>query len=217
MIVIKKTIKKTIKKMQCVVHHSRWLICLGMAHAYSDVVDSQSAINNPQGITSDGSLFTSSSSTTTVSPLLGANESGTVANLNTLSDHSSNLTEVFLSLFFVIALIFILAWVIKRIGYTPMGKNNVMKVNACLPLSSKEKLMLIQVGNEQILIGVAPGFIGNIKTLDTPVNLEPMTTDVQEGEQTREQGADSNPLSNAPINFSQLLNRFVKKGTTVNE
>jgi flagellar protein FliO/FliZ len=90
---------------------------------------------------------------------------------NTLSNHSGNLLEVFLSLFAVIVVILILAWAIKVMGYKGVAINKAMKVTACLPLSSKEKLMVVQIGDEQILIGVAPGFVSHIKTLDKPLDL----------------------------------------------
>jgi flagellar protein FliO/FliZ len=90
---------------------------------------------------------------------------------NTLSNQSGNLLEVFLSLFAVIAVILFLAWTIKAMGYKGVATNKAMTVTACLPLSAKEKLMVVQVGDEQILIGVAPGFVGHIKTLDKTLDL----------------------------------------------
>jgi flagellar protein FliO/FliZ len=82
---------------------------------------------------------------------------------------SANLLEVVVSLAIVITVIFLLAWFIKRMGHINMSQNQVLQVKASLPLSTKEKLMIVQVGEEQIVIGVAPGFVGHIKTLETPL------------------------------------------------
>jgi flagellar protein FliO/FliZ len=90
---------------------------------------------------------------------------------NTLSNNSGNLLEVLLSLFAVIAVILTLAWAIKAMGYKGVATNKAMTVTACLPLSAKEKLMVVQIGDEQIVVGVAPGFVGHIKTLDKPLEV----------------------------------------------
>lgn len=82
---------------------------------------------------------------------------------------SANMLEVFLSLGIVIIVIFAFAWFMKRMGHINMTNNQVMHVKASLPLSAKEKLMVVQIGDEQVVIGVAPGFVGHIKTLDTPL------------------------------------------------
>jgi len=88
---------------------------------------------------------------------------------NTLSNHTASLGEVLLALMLIIALIFLLAWFMKRIGYAGVNHTSAMKIKACLPLSSKEKLLVIEIGDEQVVIGVAPGFVGHIKSLETPL------------------------------------------------
>lgn len=84
--------------------------------------------------------------------------------------HGANLFEVFLTLVLVVGLIFIIAWCFKRVGYHQFSQHSLLKVKACLPLSTKEKVFLIEVGEEQILIGVSPGYIGKIKTLKKPLD-----------------------------------------------
>ncbi len=124
-----------------------------------------------------------------------------VANFNTLPDHSANLTEVFFSLIFIVILIFFLAWVIKRIGYHPINNNQLMKVVATLPVTAKEKIVLVQVGEEQIVIGVAPGFVGNIKTLDKPITLP--TEKLNQGEM-------DNQAHKITSSFSNIITPFLK-------
>ncbi len=84
----------------------------------------------------------------------------------------------------------------KRIGYTGMPRNKVMNIQACLPLSSKERLLLVDIGGEQVVIGVAPGFVGHIKSLDKPLDIE-------------------NPSSNSSLSkndFSLTLKKIINAG-----
>lgn len=88
-----------------------------------------------------------------------------------LSNYGASITEMFFYLFLVVGLIFALAWVVKKIGYNNVSQTQLMKVTACLPLSTKEKLMVVQIGDEQIVIGVAPGFVGHITSLKQPLAM----------------------------------------------
>lgn len=91
---------------------------------------------------------------------------------NTLPNYSSNLTEVILSLLLIIAIILILAWLLKRMGYANINQHQLMSIKSSLSLSNKEKLLLVQIGDEQVVIGMAPGSVNHIKTLEKPLNLD---------------------------------------------
>ena len=93
-----------------------------------------------------------------------ANNTSSVA--NTLPNHNANIAEVLVTLLLIVGLILGLAWFFKRMGYNGMYNNSLMSIKACLPVSSKEKVLLIEVGDQQMLIGVAPGFVGHIASLD---------------------------------------------------
>lgn len=78
------------------------------------------------------------------------------------------LTQLLLGLLFVIALIFVLSWFFRRFsGISPLTKN--MKVLGVLPLSTREKAVLVQVGDKQILIGVAPGRVSHLHSFEEKV------------------------------------------------
>lgn len=113
---------------------------------------------------------------------------------------SANVLEVFASLAIVIVVIFLLAWFIKRMGHMNMSKNHALQIKASLPLSTKEKLLVVQVGDEQIVIGVAPGFVGHIKTLDTPLIKDDATSTIT-------MSTDS---------FTHTMNRILKGSFTDN-
>lgn len=84
--------------------------------------------------------------------------------------------QLILVLGFVVALILLLAWVAKRsIGITPGGRH--MKILAGLPLGAREKVVLVQVGKEQLLLGVAPGRVNLLTRFDEPVIEEQANED----------------------------------------
>jgi flagellar protein FliO/FliZ len=120
-----------------------------------------------------GLSFFTTFSAYTVAEIALPKESST---LHSLPNHSANFLEVIVSLLVVVALIFIAAWIMKRIGYSGNSHHQSMKVKACLSLSAKEKLMVVQIGDEDVVIGVAPGFVGHIKTLEHPLNTYASST-----------------------------------------
>ncbi len=85
--------------------------------------------------------------------------------------NSGSVTQLLSGLLLVIALILALAWFFRRYSGLP-GQSRGLKVIASLPLSSREKLVLVQAGEKQLLLGVAPGRVSLIESYDQPL-LEP--------------------------------------------
>ncbi|WP_246590101.1 flagellar biosynthetic protein FliO [Marinobacterium ramblicola] len=79
--------------------------------------------------------------------------------------------ELVLGLVAVIALILLLAWVVKRINVLP-GQRSGMQVVAVLPLGQRERAVLVQVGEQQLLLGVGASQVTLLERFDTPV-IEP--------------------------------------------
>lgn len=76
--------------------------------------------------------------------------------------------QLVLVLFFIIALILTLAWLARRtMGAAQGGKH--MRVISGLPLGAREKVVLVEVGKEQMLLGVAPGRVNLLARFDDPV------------------------------------------------
>ncbi|MDO6460385.1 flagellar biosynthetic protein FliO [Granulosicoccaceae sp. 1_MG-2023] len=72
------------------------------------------------------------------------------------------------ALVFVVAIFFAFAWVMKKINRLPGGVQS-LKVVSGLSLGSREKLLVVQVGDEQLLIGVAPGSVTCLHQLQKPL------------------------------------------------
>lgn len=82
-------------------------------------------------------------------------------------------TQVFLGLILVLALMFILAWLAKRMRLVPgsMGNNGAIRTLAVVSLGQREKLLLVQVGEEQLLLGVTNQQITCLHELKKPLEV----------------------------------------------
>jgi flagellar protein FliO/FliZ len=90
---------------------------------------------------------------------------------------ASGLAQVTLSLLLVLAAVFAAAWVVRRLrGFGKFG-NGALQVITEIAVGTKERVVLIQVGNQQLLLGVAPGRVSTLHVLPEPVST-PDTTGV---------------------------------------
>jgi flagellar protein FliO/FliZ len=82
---------------------------------------------------------------------------------------AGGLAQVTFSLLLVLAAIFAAAWFVKRLRGAGQRGGNVLHVVADLSLGPKERAVLIQVGQQQVLVGVAPGQVTTLHVLAEPV------------------------------------------------
>ncbi|WP_426235122.1 flagellar biosynthetic protein FliO [Pseudomonas sp. TWP3-2] len=83
---------------------------------------------------------------------------------------AGQLTQLVLGLLLVVGLIFFLAWLMRRVQQAgPAGKGQVIDLIASRALGPRDRLLLVQVGNEQILLGLSPGTITALHVLKEPV------------------------------------------------
>ena len=87
--------------------------------------------------------------------------------------------QVILGLVFVVLLIFSLAWLVRRMGRLQSVIGGSMKLLGGLSLGQRERAVLVQVGETQMLLGVAPGSVRTLHVFDKPVVT---TTDSPTGE-----------------------------------
>ena len=81
------------------------------------------------------------------------------------------LTQLVLGLLLVIGLIFVLAWLMRRVQRIGPGNGQVIELVGSRALGPRDRLVLVQVGNEQILLGLTPGRITPLHVLKEPVTL----------------------------------------------
>ena len=80
----------------------------------------------------------------------------------------TSILSIFLSLLLIVAIIFSLAYIMRRFNVTP-GSSGQLKVVASLSAGTRERVMVIQVGDEQHLIGVTAQNINHLSKLQTPL------------------------------------------------
>ncbi len=70
------------------------------------------------------------------------------------------------SLLVVLAVFFLCVWVIRKSGQLSATGRNNLSVLAGLSLGMREKVVLIKVGDKQLLLGVTPGRIDKLLELE---------------------------------------------------
>lgn len=85
---------------------------------------------------------------------------------------SGVIVETLLGLLLVLGIIILLAWLIKRTNRFQATANGEMKIIAGLSLGPRERAVLIEVGEQQILVGVTPQQVQTLHILETPVSTE---------------------------------------------
>jgi len=83
----------------------------------------------------------------------------------------SSLAQLTLSLAAIVALIFAISWMLKRLRLAgPRGRGEIAVVDE-LAVGPRERIVLIRVGDSQVLVGVGAGGIVGLTPLATPIVL----------------------------------------------
>lgn len=90
---------------------------------------------------------------------MAAEPAGKAATPMAGSDIAGQLGQLLLGLLLVIGLIFLLAWLLRRMQQLAPRGNQVIKLLATQALGPRDRLVLVQVGSEQILLGLSAGRI----------------------------------------------------------
>jgi flagellar protein FliO/FliZ len=79
---------------------------------------------------------------------------------------TGNMVKITLSLLLVLAVIVGIAWLLKRLNLTQQGKGNVLRVIGSVAIGQRERVVLVEVGDTWLLVGVGPGQIRTLHTLE---------------------------------------------------
>lgn len=77
------------------------------------------------------------------------------------TDLAGSVGQMLFGLAVVIALLLGCLWLLKRVA-APRGAASAMKVLGAVPVGPRERVVLVEVGSEVLVLGVAPG---NVRTL----------------------------------------------------
>ena len=90
---------------------------------------------------------------------------------STEASHVATLANMVGGLIAVLALIFLLAYIVKRLNLVP-SNGSVIKTIAVTPIGQREKVVIVEVNGQQYLLGVTSQQINLIDKLATPVEVE---------------------------------------------
>ncbi len=99
----------------------------------------------------------------------------------------------------VLLLIFAAAWLLRRLQQSQGGGRGHLRIVSVLPLSAKERVVLVQAGEEQVLMGVSGAGIQHLHTLTQPIDL---------GE-----APSTEPSGPPPANFAEQLKSIMRART----
>jgi len=100
-----------------------------------------------------------------------AAEKKAVDNLVRPTTAKVDVVQIITALAGVIALIVAVSWVMRRMGNVTGQRNEKLNVVAALSMGARERVVLLQVGEQQLLLGVAPGRIQTLHVLDQPLDI----------------------------------------------
>lgn len=81
----------------------------------------------------------------------------------------SVLTQVCSTLGAILLLILIIGWLVKRLGFAPKNScNNLLNVRASCSLGARERVVVVEVDNQCLVLGVTSQNITHLHTFTAP-------------------------------------------------
>jgi flagellar biosynthetic protein FliO len=111
-----------------------------------------------------------------------------------------------LGLVCVVGFIFMLVWLNKRMGGIVSGAHNIIKVLGVVPVGTKEKVVLVEVGGKQILLGVTQHQINTLSEHLVAKIEKPVVRELKKRAPINDLAAST------PNEFSQKLREFLYSG-----
>jgi flagellar protein FliO/FliZ len=93
---------------------------------------------------------------------------------------AGSLLQVFIGLVAVLLLIVATAWVGKRMGVAPGSASGPLQVVASTSVGTRERVVVVEVGESWLVLGVAPGSVNALATLPRG-EARPVTASVPGG------------------------------------
>ncbi len=85
------------------------------------------------------------------------------------TDLGAQLVQVLGGLGMVLAMVMLLAWLAKRFTHSRMVGTRGLRLLGGISLGAKERIVLVQAGDTQLLVGVAPGRLQTLHVLEKPI------------------------------------------------
>ena len=99
---------------------------------------------------------------------------------------SGSVLQVILSLILVLAAVFVVGWILKRINLPQQGAGNALKVISGVAVGQRERIVLVEVNDTWLVVGVAPGQVNALHTM--PKGVLPSASKATTGDDNKFQG-----------------------------
>ncbi|MFZ3019235.1 MAG: flagellar biosynthetic protein FliO [Gallionella sp.] len=81
---------------------------------------------------------------------------------------SSSIVQIIFSLLLVLAAIVLVAWLLKRMNLAQQGTAGYLKVIGGVAIGQRERVVLVEIDDTWLVVGVGPGQIRTLHTLPKP-------------------------------------------------
>lgn len=115
-----------------------------------------------------------------ITPVAWADEAATLPRQTAKVVTSGDIAQWLLALLLVLALFFLSVWLLRKSGSLAFVGKSQLAVLAGLSLGMREKLVLVKVGEKQLLLGVSSGRIDKLLELEGDQRLFMNSADGQE-------------------------------------
>jgi flagellar protein FliO/FliZ len=115
---------------------------------------------------------------------------------------AGSLLQTILALTFVLALLAALAWAMKRYGPRASGPNTTLRLVGSLSLGGRERIVVVEVGDQWIVVGAAPGRLNALAT---------MARQPQTGTETENETGATLVQGASGANFAEWLKQTIDK------
>jgi flagellar protein FliO/FliZ len=99
---------------------------------------------------------------------------------------SGSVLQVVLSLLLVLAAVVVVGWILKRINLPQQGAGNALKVISGVAVGQRERIVLVEVNDTWLVVGVAPGQVNALHTM--PKGFLPSASSPATGDDSKFQG-----------------------------
>jgi flagellar protein FliO/FliZ len=89
--------------------------------------------------------------------------------------------QVLLVLVLIIGLLFAITWFLKHSGLAQQSANGHLKILGGVSVGPRERVLLLQVGQDQILVGVTAAEITLLHMLSQPISVETDKPEIMTG------------------------------------
>lgn len=85
--------------------------------------------------------------------------------------HGGDILNLGVSMLIVVAVIFVLGWLYSRSRFIGGGNADLINVIASRALGPKERLIVVEVADQQLLVGMTASAVQTLHVFDKPVSV----------------------------------------------